>query len=226
MVGHGNVHVAIVVDVTKVGCPALLIKHQSAFQSFFGPTSLTIIDPKLVDAAGVLRIIDKLTALGDEKIHVTIAVKVGKNSPVIAAVVSVWIVTEIVARQGDELQVVHGHAGLRTFPCAAQGVVVATKGIEYAIIVQVGHVAGLHEHRIVVEFIDFIALPCPEVHQVDAIIASARKDVFGSVIVDVANASTPLVLIADGTIMHGGESRGRLVHHIYVFSLVKENHII
>ena len=54
MVGDGNVHVSIVVDVAKIRRPALLVKDQAALKGFLGPPALAIIDPQLVDASGIM----------------------------------------------------------------------------------------------------------------------------------------------------------------------------
>ena len=57
VIGNSEVHVAIVVDVAEVGCPTLFVEYESSVHGLFGPSTLSIVDPKLVDATWVIRII-------------------------------------------------------------------------------------------------------------------------------------------------------------------------
>ena len=226
VVGHRDVHVTIVVNVPKVSCPALLKEHQAALSRFFGPPSLSVVDPELVDTAGVLRVTHELAALGDEQVYVSVTVKVREYRAVVAAVICAGIVTEVIAGQGHECGVIQREPRFITFPHAAQCIVMATKCVEDAIVVEVCHVARLHEHLSIVEVIQLEIPARPDAHEVHAIIAAARKNVLDSIVVHVANARTPLVGGADLTVVHRVETGSSLVQDVDVVALVEEHDVV
>ena len=226
MVGHGEVHVAIVVDVAEVRRPALLEEDEAAVGRLFGPPSLAVIDPELVDATRVLRVTDELSALGDVQIDVAIAVEVAEHGAVVAAVVGVRIVAVVVAHQRHQALIVDGNAGLGPLPHAAEGVVVASEGVEDTVVVEVGHVAGLHEHGAIVEIVELEGAPGADGHEVDSIVAATGVDVLEAIVVHVANAGAPLVRGADLTVVDLAESGGGLVENVDVVTLVEEHEVV
>ena len=226
VVGHGEVHVAIVVDVTEVCRPALLKEHEPTVGGLFGPAALAIVDPELVDAARVLRIAHELAALGDVQVDVAIAVEITEHRPIVAAVVRVGIVAVVVAHQRHQTLVVGGNPSFRPLPHAAEGIVMATKGVEDAVVVEVGHVAGLHEHGSVVEVIQLKAATGADRHEVHPVVAPSSVDVLVPVVVHVANAGAPLVGRADLAVVDFAESRSGLVQDVDVVPLVKNDEVV
>ena len=133
VVGHAQVHVSIVVDVAEIGGPALFEKDKAAFHGLLGPTAISVVDPQLVDATWVLGVTDELAALGDVEVHISIAVEIGEDGTIVAAVVGVGIIAEVVIHQWHQGLVVHRNTGFVSFPHAAQSIVMTTEGIQYAI---------------------------------------------------------------------------------------------
>ena len=102
VVSDEAIEVTVVVDVCKVHRPALLIKDEAARQRFFCPAAVAVIHPELVDTTGILGVVDKLAALGNEQIEVTVVVEITPHRAVIAAVVCVGVRAVVVVRQINE----------------------------------------------------------------------------------------------------------------------------
>ena len=146
VVGGQTVEVTIVVDVCKVSGPALLVQHEATLKRFLCPPSIAVVHPKLVDATGIVGVVDKLTALGDEQVDVAIAVKVRPHGAVVATVVVAGVILQVVIRQIDEFRRRDQRPIFAALPHAAQRVVVAAKHVEHTVVVDVHPVARLHEH--------------------------------------------------------------------------------
>ena len=102
----------------------------------------------MVYAARVKGVVHKLTAFGNDQINVSVVVKITKNGSVVSAVVRIRVVGKVVVGQVNEGSV-DVQVATVALPHARQCIVVATEGIELAVVVNVGKVAGLHKHRTV-----------------------------------------------------------------------------
>ena len=192
MVSHKAIKIAVVVDVREVGRPALLKKDQTAGRRLFRVVPLPVVHPKLVDAAWVLWVVHKLTALRDVQVQIPVPVKVRPNRAVVAAVVGVGVAPRVVARQRHQRLVVGHGPRFIALPQAAHRVVVARKNVEHSILVDVRHVARLHEHRTVPQALQVPLSRGRDVHQVHAVVRTSAEHVLVPVVVKVAHAHAPL----------------------------------
>ena len=192
VVGHETIEIAVVVDVRKICRPALLKKHQTPCGCLFRVIPISIIDPKLIHPARVLRVIHKLATLGDVQVEIAVAVKVRPHRTVVAAVVRVGITSRVVARQGHEVLVVVQRSAFRALPQPAYCVVMTCEHVQHAILVHVGHVAGLHEHRAVVQTGKRSLSWCSDVHQMHPVVGAAAEDVFVPIVVEISHTHPPL----------------------------------
>ena len=87
VVRHQAVKIPVVVNVSKISCPALLVKHQAALQGLLCPTSIAVVHPELVHATWILGVVHELPALRDEQINVPIAVEITPYRTVVSTVV-------------------------------------------------------------------------------------------------------------------------------------------
>ena len=101
-----------------------------------------------------------------------------------------------------------------------------SEGIEDTVVVQVSHVASLHEHLAIVELVHFEIPSGTDAHEVNPIIASSGENVFDAIVVDVSNTGSPLVAVAHLSVMNGVKSRCCLVEDIDVFTLVKNDNVV
>ena len=100
------------------------------------------------------------------------------------------------------------------------------KNIEYAVVVQVGHVAGLHEHGTIVEIVQLESTAGADAHQVYTVIAASGKDVLDAIVVHVTDACTPLIGATDGAVVDFVESSIGLVQDVDILTLVENDHVI
>ena len=150
MVGQEAIKVTVVVVIRIINRPALLVEHQSTLFSHLGEGAVTVVQPDLIDATGVKRIVYELTALGDGQIHIAILVEITEDRSVVAAVVGVGVIGIIVIGQIDQ-RCINVQVASVALPHARQCVVVAPKRVELPVVVNVSEVARLHEHGAVFE---------------------------------------------------------------------------
>ena len=146
VIGQETVEIAVVVVVGKVHRPALLIQHQPAFLCYFGPRAVSVVHPDLVNATRIERIVDELAAFRNHQVNIAVVVKVTEHRAVVAAVVGVRVVRIIVVCQINQRGIDVQIASI-AFPHARQRIVVAPKRVQLTVVVDVGKIACLHEHR-------------------------------------------------------------------------------
>ena len=146
VIGQEAVEIAVVVVVGKVHRPALLIQHQPAFLCYFGPRAVSVVHPDLVNATRIERIVDELAAFRNHQVNIAVVVKVTEHRAVVAAVVGVRVVRIIVVCQIDQRGIDVQIASV-AFPHTRQRIVVASKRVQLTVVVDVGKIACLHEHR-------------------------------------------------------------------------------
>ena len=146
VIGQEAVEIAVVVVVGKVHRPALLIQHQSAFLCYFSPRAVSVVHPDLVDATRIERIVHELAAFSNHQVYIAVVVKVTEHRAVVAAVVGVRVVRIIVVCQINQRGIDVQIASI-AFPHARQRIVVAPKRVQLTVVVDVGKIACLHEHR-------------------------------------------------------------------------------
>ena len=227
VVGRQAIEIAVVVDVREICGPALLVQHQTALQGFFCPSAVAVVHPKLVDAAWILWVVDKLAALGDEQVDVPVAVEVRPHRAVVAAVVVAWVVLQVVVRQVDELGCGRQGAVLVALPHAAQRVVVAAKHVKDPIVVDVHPVAGLHEHAAVGKFQRVGHAWCSDVLNVHPVVGAAREHILVAVVVKIRDTHAPLAVVAHLSQVVIDESAfWGLVQRVEHVALVQDNQIV
>ena len=228
VVGDKAIEIAIVVDVCKVCGPALLVEHKSALQRFLSPPAVSVVDPKLVDASRILRVVDKLAALGDEQIQVAVSVEVAPHCAVVAAVICVGVRAVVVVRQVNQCRRWRQRPFVRcSAPHAAEGVVVTPKHVEVPVVVNVREVASLHEHASLFEFHACRYAGSCDVLDMNAIVRTTTEHVFVTVVVKVRHAHAPLTVAADRSeVIRVEGSLCRLVQGVKHVALVEDDQIV
>ena len=227
VVGGQTVEVTIVVDVCKVGGPALLVQHEATLKRFLCPPSIAVVHPKLVDATGIVGVVDKLTALGDEQVDVAIAVKVRPHGAVVATVVVAGVILQVVIRQIDEFRRRDQRPIFAALPHAAQRVVVAAKHVEHTVVVDVHPVARLHEHAAVGQIHARVHARRGDFLDKHPVVRPSRKHVLVAVVVEIRHAHAPLAGVADlaEVVIHEGSFR-RLVECVKGVALIEHNQVV
>ena len=227
VVGHQAIEIAVVVNVREVGRPALLKKHQAPLRRLLRVIALPVVDPKLVHPTRVLRVVHKLTALRDVEVNVPVPVKVGPHRAVVAAVVRVGVSAGVVARERHKRLVVGQRTSLVPLPKAAHCVVMTRKHVQHTVLVDVRHVAGLHEHRTVPQALQIPLTRRGDVHQVHPVVGPAAEHVFVAVVVKIAYAHPPLAGARDVAQIEIGERAiRRLVQGVQHATLVEDDQVI
>ena len=101
-----------------------------------------------------------------------------------------------------------------------------SKSIQNAIVVQVCHIAGLHEHGPVVQIVEFKVAGRADAHQVHTIVATSCENVLVAIVVHIANTGPPLICGADLAIVNFIETGRGLIQDIDIVSLVKQHKVI
>ena len=138
-------------------------------------------------------VIDKLAALRDVQIQISISIEIGPYRTVIATVVGIWITSRVIACQGHHGLVVVQLSGLAALPEATHRIIVTREHIEHPILVDVRHVAGLHEHRSISQRRKRRITRSCDVHQMNSIVGSSAKNIFMAVVVKITHAHPPLI---------------------------------
>ena len=114
-----------------------------------------------------------------------------------------------------------------TSPHAAEGIVVAPKYIEIAVVVNIRKVAGLHKHASIFELHARGNAWCRDVLHMDAVVGATAKHVLVAVIVKVSHAHAPLAVAAHRTEVVGIErALCRLVKGVQGVALVEHDQVV